>query len=108
MAKIPTNKVKKSVKVAYLGQKPLHKMLFKSNVPVWTKAPEAEREALLKVGAAVWSNPATTPEEASALLASDVPAPTAGGVVEAFVSQDKVFALETFLFTTKAVLGFIG
>lgn len=104
MAKIPTNKVKKAVKVAYLGQRPLLKMFFKGNIPVWTKAAEVERDALLKVGAAVWSNPELTPQDAIAFLGSDVPAPVVGGLVETLINQDKGFTLEVFLGTVKLVL----
>jgi hypothetical protein len=103
MAKVPTNKVKKSVKIAYLGQKPLVKMLFKTNLPVWTKASETERDAFLKVGAAVWVDPNTSVEAATALLASDVPAPSPNGLVETFLKQENAFAVEAFLGTVKSV-----
>jgi hypothetical protein len=83
-------------------------MLFKTNLPVWTKASETEREAFLKVGAAVWSDPNTTVESASALLGSAVPAPVKGGLAEFFLNQENAFAFEAFLGTVKAVLGHLS
>jgi hypothetical protein len=104
MAKVPANKVKRAVKVAYLGQKPLIKMFLKTNLPVWTKAAEAEREAFLKVGAAVYADPNTTVEAATALLGSSVPAPVAGGLAATFLAQENAFAFEVFLSTVKSIL----
>ena len=103
MAKIPTNKIKKAVKIAYLGQRPLLKTLFKTTIPMWAKSPEAERAALLKVGAAAFGNALLSAEEANSLLGAEVPAPAAGGLVEAFLSG-KMFAVSVFLNTTKEVL----
>lgn len=109
MAKVPVNKVKRAVKISYLGQKALHKMLFKSNFPVWPKLNEVEQEALLKVGAGVWANPDTyTVVEATASLAADVPAPTAGGFVEAAIKPENGFSLQIFVTSVRQILGFLG
>ncbi len=108
MVKIPANKVKRAVKIAYLGQKPLLKMLFKVNLPVWAKAAEAEKAAFLAVGSALFVNPNTSVEEAVALLGVGIPAPVAGGLAEALLNPEKTFTMEVFVATVKAVLGHIG
>ena len=86
--KVPTNKVKKASKVAYLGVRNAAKLYSKVNVPLWSKAPEAERDALMRVGGMIFGGTTDTGVILGAL--KDVPDVAPGSVIGFLTSEDPV------------------
>lgn len=88
MAKVPTNKIKKASKVAYLGVRNAAKLYSKVTVPLWSKAPEAERDALIRVGGMIYNGTTDVAVILGAL--KDVPDVAPGSVVGFLTSEDPV------------------
>lgn len=96
MAKVPVNRIKKASKVAYLGVRSLAKVYAKVSVPIWSRSPEAERDALMAVGKMLFAGvtPTEGQTEADALLAvlKAVPDVSPNSVVGFLISDNPLAA----------------